>query len=66
MMKDGRKDRETSRLLPLVFAPVFYCIKGRAQKLDLFCILWSLFRHRRKGDKRKSNGKTEIRRMSCE
>lgn len=41
MMKDGREDHETSRLLPLVFAPVFYCTRRESTKAGF--ILYYLF-----------------------
>lgn len=40
-MKEGRKGREISQFLPSVFAPVFYCTKGRAQKLDILFYFYS-------------------------
>lgn len=65
MVKDGRKDHETSQFLPSVFAPVFYCTKRESTKAGYFVLFLLFFRHRGQGDKRKSNGTIEIRK-SCE
>lgn len=41
MVKDGRKDHETSQFLPSVFAPVFYCTKRESTKAGYFVLFYS-------------------------
>lgn len=40
-------------------------LKGRRQKLDLLCFIFFLFFDRKKGDKRKSDDKMEMRMENC-